>query len=91
LIETNNKEEIEVLDKGINAKCEGQLKANIHKLRNPRLVIFNIPEDISTGNLDDNLIAQYPDLNLKKGDINARFSYVTKKHSEPGNGSGCLG
>jgi hypothetical protein len=49
----------------INAKC-GQLEANIHKLRNPRLVIFNIPEDIFTGNLEDNLIAQNPYLNLKK-------------------------
>jgi hypothetical protein len=42
-------------------------------------VIFNIPEDISTGNLEDTLIAQNPELNLKKGDINARFRYVTKK------------
>ena len=55
------------------------MEANIHKLRNPRLVIFNIPEDISTGNLEDTLRAQNPDRNLKKGDINARFSYVTKK------------
>jgi hypothetical protein len=88
LIETNSKEEIEVLEKDINAKCEGQLEANIHKLKNPRLVIFNIPEAISTGNLEDTLIAQNPNLNLKKGDVNARFSYITKKHSEPGNGSG---
>jgi len=87
LIETNSKEEIEVLEKDINAKWEGQLEANIHKFRSPRLVIS---EDISTGNLEDTLIAQNPDRNLKKGDINARFSYVTKKHSEPGNGSGCL-
>jgi len=79
LIKTNSKKEIEVLEKDINAKCEGQLEANIHKLRNPRLVIFNIPEDIPTGNLEDTLIAQNPDLNLKKGDIHARFSYVTKK------------
>jgi hypothetical protein len=79
LIETNSKEEIKVLEKDINSKREGQLEANILKLRNPRLVIFNIPEDISTGNLEDTLIAQNPDLNLKKGDINARFSYVTKK------------
>jgi ribonuclease HI len=79
LIETNSKEEIEVIEKDINAKYEGQLEANIHKLRNQRLVIFNIPEYISTGNLEDTLIAQNPELNLKKGDINARFSYVTKK------------
>jgi hypothetical protein len=58
-------EEIEVLEEHINAKCGGYLEANIHKLRNPRLLIFNIPEDISTGNLEDTLIVQNPDLNLK--------------------------
>jgi len=52
LIETNTKEEIEVLEKHINTKCGGYLEANIHKLRKPRLVILNIPEDISTGNLE---------------------------------------
>jgi hypothetical protein len=80
LIETNSKEEIEALEKDINTKCGEKLEANIHKLRNPRLVIFNIPEDISTGNLEDTLIAQNPALNVKKGDIKAKFSYETKKH-----------
>jgi len=56
------------------------LEVNIHKLRKSRLVILNIPEDISTGNLEDTFIAQNPDLNLKKGDIQVKFSYETKKH-----------
>jgi hypothetical protein len=80
ITETNCKEEIEALEKDINAKCGGKLEVNIHKLRNPRLVILNIPEDISTGNLEDTLIAQNPYLNLKKGDIKAKFSYETKKY-----------
>ena len=46
-----------------------KLEAIVHKLRKPRLVIFNIPDDISTGNLEDTLVAQNPNLNLKKGDI----------------------
>jgi hypothetical protein len=33
-------------------------------------VIFNIPEDIFTGNLEDTLIAQNAKLNLEKEDIN---------------------
>jgi hypothetical protein len=56
----------QIAKKNINAKCGGRLKVSIHKLRNPRLVILNIPEDISTGNLEDTLIAQNPDLDLKK-------------------------
>jgi hypothetical protein len=63
LIETNSKEEIEALEKDINAKRGGDLEANIYKLRNSRLVIYNIPEDISTRNVEDTLMAQNPDLN----------------------------
>jgi len=86
LIETNSKEEIEALGKVINVKCGDKLEANIHKLRNIRLVIIKIPEDISTENLEDTLIAQNPDLHLVKEDIKAKFSYETKKHTKLGNG-----
>jgi hypothetical protein len=58
LIETHSKEETEALEKDINAKCGGELEANIHKLRKPRLVIFSIPEDIYTTNLEDTLMAK---------------------------------
>ena len=43
-------------------------------MRNPRLVIINIPEDIYTDNLEDTLIAQNPDLHLVKGDIKQNSS-----------------
>jgi hypothetical protein len=79
LIKTNSKDEAEVLEKDIYTKCRGDLEANIHKLRNPKLVIFNILAHISTKNLEDTLMAQNPDLNLKKRDIKAKFSYKTKK------------
>jgi len=52
----------------INDKCEGKLDANAHKLRNPRLVIINIPEEISIGNVEDTLLAQNTDVNLKQDD-----------------------
>lgn len=42
-------------------------------------MIYNISEEISTNNVEDTLLAQNPDLNLKKGDIEAKFSYDTKK------------
>jgi hypothetical protein len=66
LIETNRKEKIEALEKDISAKCGGKPEVNNHKLRNPRLVVINIPENITVGNIQDTLIAQNPDLNLKK-------------------------
>jgi hypothetical protein len=40
-----------------------------------------IPEDISTRNIEGTPTAQNPDLNLKPGDINAKFSYESKKHT----------
>jgi hypothetical protein len=82
LIETGNKEEVGALEKDIKVKSGEKLEVNMHRWRNPRLVIFNIPEDISTRNIEGTLIVQNPYLNLKAGDIYAKFSYETKKHSE---------
>ena len=79
-IETSSKEEIEILTTDINEKC-GELEANVHKLRNHNLVIYNIPEDISTLNIEDTLLSQNPELNLKTGDIKAKFSYGTKRRT----------
>jgi hypothetical protein len=80
-IETGSKEEIETLQRDINAKCGDKVTVNVHKLRNPRLVIYNIPEDISTENIEDTLTAQNPELNLEAGDIIAKFTYNTKKRT----------
>jgi len=79
LIETLSKEDIEALGKDIEAKCGDDLEINIHTLRKPRLIILNIPEDISTTNIEDRMLMQNADLNLRKGEIVAKFSYVTKK------------
>ena len=79
LIETSSKEGIEALDKEIQAKCGGDLEVNIHKIRKPRLIIFNVPHDISTTNTEDSILLQNPNFNIEKGDIAAKFSYVTEK------------
>ena len=43
-IETGSKEENETLMRDINDKCREKLEVNVHKRRNPSLVIYNIPE-----------------------------------------------
>lgn len=78
LIGTNTKQEIEVLEKEIATKCAGELEANMHKLRKPRLKIYNIPEDVSIQSLEETLLMQNPDIGLSKGDISAKFIYTTK-------------
>ena len=80
IIETNSKEGIEALDKEIRAKCENELEVSVHTRRKPRLVIINVPEDISTTNIEDTILRQNPDLSLQKGNIVAKFIYVTKKY-----------
>jgi len=47
-------------------------------MRNPRIFHPYIPEDITTSNVEETLMAQNPDLNLANGDNNAKFIYVTK-------------
>jgi len=79
LIETNSKEEIEVLDKEIQAKCCDDLEVHVHSLRKPRIIILNVPENITTTNIEDTILRQNPELNLQKGSITAKFTYVTKK------------
>jgi hypothetical protein len=81
-IETGSKEEIEILTKDINEKCEGKLEAKVHTLRKPKLVIYNIPEDISVQNIEETMQAQNPELNLKTGDINATFLYRTRRSTQ---------
>ena len=78
IIGTNTKQEIEALEKEIATKCGGELEATVHKMRKPRLIVYNIPEDISLQNVEDTLLNQNPDLGLIKGDIDAKFDFTTK-------------
>jgi hypothetical protein len=55
LVETNSKEEIEVLGKEIQDKC-GDLEPHIHRLRNPRIIIINVPEDTNIDNIEEAII-----------------------------------
>jgi hypothetical protein len=77
MIETSSKR-WEKLGDEIRAKCE-ELDVNIQKLRNPRLVLINIPEDITLDNVEETLSRQNPEKDIKVGDIKAKFSYVTKR------------
>ena len=79
LIETNSIQEAETLTRNIRDRFGEKLEANVHRPRNPRLKIYNIPEDISIGNIEETLLAQNPDLGLEKGKINPKFTYETKK------------
>jgi len=54
------------------------LEATVHKLRKPRLLVYNIPEDVSLQNIEDTLLNLNPDLGLIKGNIDANIDFRTK-------------
>ena len=80
LITTSGKE-AEALEMDIKSKCGEELEAMLHRRRNTRLVIRNIPEDITTSNIEGTLIKQNPGLYLKARDINAKYNYEAKNYS----------
>ena len=59
IIETSLEKEKEKLGDEIRAKCE-ELEGNIQKLRNPRLVLLNFPEDITLDNVEEAITPQNP-------------------------------
>ena len=80
LIETSSKEEINALSTKISAKCVEQLDVYVPKLWKPRLIIYNIPEENAVENIEDTILSQNPELDLKHGDIVAKFRIRTKRN-----------
>lgn len=81
LIETRSKEEIEILNDKINNCCGNTLEAKVSKLRNPNLIIYNIPNDINKENATDIIVAQNSELALKEDDIIPKFTFRNKKNN----------
>jgi len=79
LIEAGSKKEIETLGAKIQERCGEELEINIQKLRNPRVVILNIPNDVTLENAKDTLTQQNTELNLTEGKTDPKFSYTTKR------------
>lgn len=81
IIGSGRKEDIDILKKNIEDKCSQLLDINIPKLRNPNLIIYNIPEDITTENAAGIIVAQNPELNLKEESLMPKFIFKTKRNS----------
>ena len=79
LIETGTQEEVNLLSSSIRDKGGNDLEVTVPKLRNPRMVIYNVPQDINVENLEETILTQNPELGFILGDIVAKFSYRTKR------------
>jgi len=79
IIEVGSKKEMELLEEGIRESCGEELEINIQKLRNPRLVILNIPSEITMENIKETLTQQNTEIDIKEGCFEPKFSYKTKR------------
>jgi hypothetical protein len=57
------------------------LEAKAQELRNPRLVIYNIPEDITIDKATQTIREQNSELQLEESDITEKFIYRTKRNT----------
>lgn len=79
LIEADSKDDIDMLNSQIQDKCGDRLDTNIQKRRNSRLIIYNIPDEVTLENVADTICTQNSALALNKGDITTKFIFKTKR------------
>ena len=79
LIEIGTSEEPNLLSSSMRDKCWNDLEVTASKLRNPRMVIYNVPQEINVKDLEVTIMTQNPELGLIQGDIEAKFTYGTKR------------
>ena len=79
MIESRKKEDIEVLSREIEKQCSQQIEVNIPKLRNPNVIIFNVPDDVTVENAAAIITSQNAELNLLEGSLRPRFIFKTRK------------
>jgi hypothetical protein len=80
LIEADTENDIQALQNQIRDKCGDRLETNVQKRRNPRLIIYNVPEETTLENAADIICDQNPELALTKEDITTKFIFKNKRN-----------
>jgi hypothetical protein len=78
---TKSKEELQLLHVDINEKCSQLLEVNVQKPRNPKLVVYNIPE-VTVENAEEIITTQNTELTLKAGQVKAKFVDRGKRNTK---------
>lgn len=79
MIESEKKDEIDCISQNINTACKDSLEVSVPRLRNPQIVIYNIPEDVTTENIVGIITQQNPELNLNDGYLKPKFVFKNRK------------
>ena len=82
LIETQNKTEIDALNKTINEACGEELEASTPRRRNPRLIIYNVPDEITMENAQELIMKQNSEQSIGQEDITPRYLFKDKRKAK---------
>ena len=66
LIESEKKSELEEVCKKINEICGEELESYMPTLKNPRIIVFNVPEDIISENAAETIVLRNSEFNLNE-------------------------
>jgi hypothetical protein len=82
IIECQTKNECEILKNEINNKFSNEIEAKIPTKKNPRVIIYNVPKDIDSEVIMNNIIEQNRHLNTaindNDSDQNLKFKFSLK-------------
>ena len=79
LIQSDSKSDLEEVNKRISETCGEELEGYIPTLKNPRLIVFNVPEDIIFENMAQAIVLQNSDLGLNESDIKPKFVFEDRR------------
>jgi hypothetical protein len=65
--------------KKINEVCGEELESYMPTLKNPRIFVFNVPEDITAENAAQAIAAQNSELNITENEIKPKFLFEDRK------------
>jgi hypothetical protein len=63
----------------IDSKLGERLEVITHRLRKPRLIIYNVPEEITAQNVATIIRAQNPEIQTNGEDIEAKYKFKDRK------------
>jgi hypothetical protein len=66
LIELEKKSKLEEVCKKMNEVCGEELESYMPKLKNPRIIVFNVPNEITFENVAQAIALQNSELNLNE-------------------------
>jgi hypothetical protein len=79
IIESDRKSELEEVCKKINEVCGKELESYVPTLKNPRIIVFNVPEDINPENAAQAILLQDSELNLNESEKKPKFVFEDRK------------